>query len=231
MPALEPGLPTGARPTRSVPNPTAPILSSSKRLQVKPCHHARGRAEEVLSRGTARPRIHAPPIPPRAPRSHPPRTRPLCVRFSRSDGVCVPCAQQQPNRPSAQTGSNPDACNDAMGGLRLGPGGGGCSSIAQSLPSHSHMAMHAAPRKPRVHPSPAPSFAGVPLMALRRVEYVCPRSSLRPPTGRCSVLPGCIQGTCRTWMGCRGTAGHLCEHALHAAHRAVHMPCTHSPCA
>ena len=73
---------------------------------------------------------------------------------------------EQPNRPSAQTGSNPDACNDAMGGLRLGPGGGGCSSIAQSLPSHSHMAMHAAPRKPRVHPSPAPSFAGVPLMDL-----------------------------------------------------------------
>ncbi len=166
---------------------------------------------------------------------HPGRTphaqAPMCVRFSRSDGVCVPCAQQQPNRPSAQTGSNPDACNDAMGGLRLGPGGGGCSSIAQSLPSHSHMAMHAAPRKPRVHPSPAPSFAGVPLMALRRVEYVCPRSSLRPPTGRCSVLPGCIQGTCRTWMGCRGTAAHLCEHALHAAHSAVHMPCTHSPCA
>lgn len=68
---------------------------------------------------------------------------------------------------TAQTGSNPDACNDAMRGLRIGSGGG-CSSMAQSLPSHSHMAMHAAapPRKPRVHPSPAPSFAGVPLMDL-----------------------------------------------------------------
>ena len=174
---------------------------------------------------TARPLIHAPSIPPRAPRSHPPRTRPPVFAFPVSDGVCVPCAQQQPNRPSTQTGSNPEDAAHAMGGLRLGPGGGG-SSIAQSLPSHSHMAMHAAPRKPRVHPSPSPSFAGVPLMALRRVEYVWPRSSLRhPATGRCSVHPVCIQGTSSNMDGLQSTGG-TCRAPVRE--HALHMQCTRS---
>ena len=54
------------------------------------------------------------------------------------------------------------------------------------------MAMHAGapPRKPRVHPSPAPSFAGVPLMALRRVDNVW---SLKP-TPPHPAWAACIQG-------------------------------------
>jgi len=115
-----------------------------------------------------------------------------------------------------------------MGGLRLGPGG--CSSIAQSLPSHSHMAMHAAPRKPRVHPSPAPSFAGVPLMALRRVEYVCPPSSPRPPHRplQCASLQR------PSLLGHMRHRALVREHTLHAARaqctRSVHAVHTQPMC-
>ena len=179
-----------------------------------------------------------------------PRPAPLAFPFP-VPPASVPCAQQQPNRPSAQTGSNPEACSDALGGLRLGLGGGG-SSIAQSLPSHSHMAMHMAPRKPRVHPSPAPSFAGVPLMALRRVEYVCSRVCPRTPPAaavgvQCtpSAHPvhtqpvhtsahadhGLQAGHIQASSACRGTcpyskctlhAQSVCTSSAHA----VHMQCT-----
>ena len=137
---------------------------------------------------------HAPPIPPRAPRSQPPRTRPpsaFVIPGPTSPNPNPNPNQQQQQQSTTQTGSNPDACNDAMRGLRIGSGGG-CSSMAQSLPSHSHMAMHAGapPRKPRVHPSPAPSFAGVPLMALRRVDNVW---SLKP-TPPHPAWAVCIQG-------------------------------------
>lgn len=52
-----------------------------------------------------------------------------------------------------------------MGSLHLGPGAGGGGICSQSLPSHSHMSMHTLVQ-PRLRPSPAPSFAGVPLMEL-----------------------------------------------------------------
>ena len=167
-------------------------------------------------------RLSLPGCPGRTPHAH----APLCVRYSCSDGLRVPCTQQQ-QQSTAQTGSNPDACNDAMRALRIGSGGG-CSSMAQSLPSHSHMAMHAAapPRKPRVHPSPAPSFAGVPLMALRRVDNVW---SLKPtPPHRASAV--CIQGVGQNMDGAQGRAHARARVREHAPH-AVHALCTHSPCA
>ena len=64
-----------------------PFLSSAKRVQVRLCHNAGGRAEEVLSRGTARPRARAAYPSPGAPVAPPTHTPPLCVRYSWSDGL------------------------------------------------------------------------------------------------------------------------------------------------
>ena len=64
-----------------------PFLSSAKRVQVRLCHNAGGRAEEVLSRGTARPRARAAYPSPGAPVATPSHTPPQCVRDSWSDGL------------------------------------------------------------------------------------------------------------------------------------------------
>lgn len=124
MPALEPGLPTGARPTRSVPNPTAPILSSSNRLQVRPCHNARGRAEEVLGRGDGPPTNPRAGYPSPGTPVAPPTHTPPCVRFSRFQRrlcpLCTAAAEQTFNSDGVESrGCGPcDGRSKARAGRR-----------------------------------------------------------------------------------------------------------------
>ena len=93
-------------------------------------------------------------------------TCPVAPRPVAHGALPPPLAQQQATRPTGQA-PTPGACSDALGGMRLGAGGaGGPSTCSQSLPSQSHMALRTAPVKPRVRPSPAPSFNGVPIMEL-----------------------------------------------------------------
>lgn len=157
---------------------------------------ARGGAEEVLTRGAPGGRtclaLSSPP--PRrltpAPRAWPAhvRSRPL---------PHLPSAQVP--RPTPAAGG----CSDAMGSLHLGPGAGGGGICSQSLPSHSHMSMHTLVQ-PRLRPSPAPSFAGVPLMVRPPCQEstTWPVAPLRPPpwrAGRLSRGPPRPLG----WVNCR----------------------------
>lgn len=87
------------------------------------------------------------------------------------------CRPLQVPRPTPAAGG----CSDAMGSLHLGPGAGGGGICSQSLPSHSHMSMHTLVQ-PRLRPSPAPSFAGVPLMVRPRCHESATR--LTPPFHR-----------------------------------------------
>lgn len=103
----------------------------------------------------------------------------LAGRRSLTSPAHLPSAQAP--RPTPAAGG----CSDAMGGLHLGPGASGGGICSQSLPSHSHMSMRTL--VPRIRPSPAPSFAGMPLMVRPRCQEsaIWPLASfLRPLRGR-----------------------------------------------
>ena len=143
---------------------------------------ARGGAEEVLTRGAPGGRtclaLSSPP-----PCRLAPTPRAWAAHSRSRPPAHLPSAQVP--RPTPAAGG----CSDAMGSLHLGPGAGGGGICSQSLPSHSHMSMHTL-GKPRLRPSPAPSFGGVPLMVRPPCQEsaMWPVAPLRPPPSRAGRL-------------------------------------------